>query len=406
MKILILTHIFWPEAADFFNYALAKELVAIGHDVTVLTAYPNYPLGRIYKGYSMSWRKWEFVDGIKILRVPLYPNHSKSGIKRIINYLSFTISASTIGLMLLSKPDAVFVYSPPMTLGLIAGLIKLFCKSKVILDVVDLWPEAIAGSGMMSSNIVIKGSEWIARGAYRIADRITVPTKGFASKIEALGISKEKLFIVPPWAENRHYFPNTEKDKEFGNKFGLKGKYCIIHAGNIGPYQDIGNVLAASEYVCDLDDLYIIFVGDGIDLRKMNQRKKDLKLKNVLFTGRYPLERMAGILAWGSALLISLRFDPYMAINMPSKMAAYLAMGRPIIACSEGETRQLIEDRRLGLYCSPGKPKDLADLFRKISIASKEDLEGMGRRSRILFEERFDKNVIIKKYIAMLEAAS
>jgi colanic acid biosynthesis glycosyl transferase WcaI len=403
MKILILTHIFWPESADFKNFALAKALVSRGHEVTVLAPFPNYPLSQLYDGYTMSWRQWEFVEGIKILRVPLYPDHSSSGLKRILNYATFTLSASTIGLMLTGRQDLIYVYAPPMTLGFPAALFKFLNRAPVVLDVVDLWPEAIDGSGMASSEILIKGSEFVANRAYTIADVITVPTAGFADRLQALGIQGEKIFISPNWAD-RKLFYTAERNSEFGSAYQLDGKFCIIHAGNVGPFQNIDNILHAADILSDCENLRIIFVGAGRDLQRMKAIARERNLNNVIFTGSYPVETMAGIHAWAEALLVSLRSDPYLAINMPGKVSGYLASGKPIIACAEGETNRLITKYGVGLVCNPGDPNLLADTVRQLMDLPEEERIFMGRRSTEVFNLLFDKDLLIEKSIGILES--
>ncbi|MGC2692231.1 MAG: glycosyltransferase family 4 protein [Desulfobaccales bacterium] len=405
MRVLIITHIFWPEGADFKNMALATRLAERGHDVTVLAPFPNYPLGRLYDGYKLSWRQWEKVNGVRVLRVPLYPDHSSSGFKRILNYGSFTASVVTIGLMLTDRMDVIFVHSPPMTLGWAAGLFKFLYKSPILLDVVDLWPEAISGSGMVSSSLVIKITEWIALGAYALADRISVLTNGYASRLQSAGVSKLKMLVTPPSADG-DLFQVTERNRKFGEIYELEGKFCIIHAGNIGPFQGIHKILAAAEKLRHIDRFRVVFVGGGRDLEAMKKEKEDRHLDNVIFAGSYPVEEMSGILAWGNALLVSLRSDPYMSINFPSKMAAYMAVGRPIIACAEGEASRLVTENRLGFSCRPGDPAALAEAFVRFMDLSEDESRRMGNRSRALFEQSYEKNVLIEKYVALLEEMS
>jgi putative colanic acid biosynthesis glycosyltransferase WcaI len=403
LRVLIITHIFWPEGADFKNMALAKALVHRGHNVSVLTAFPNYPLGRIYEGYRMTWRKWEFVDGVEILRVPLYPDHSSSGIKRVLNYGTFTILASIVGLLLLKKADVIFVYSPPMTLGLAAWLYKIIYDAPILLDVVDLWPDAIIESDMLKSEFFLKGAEITARTSYKVADKITALTKGFAARIEKQGISDKKIEVMPPWADGNIYI-DTSENMEFRNKHNLKNKICIIHAGNIGPFQDIENVMLAAEKLIGIENLRIIFVGGGRDLENMKKLKRQRGLSNVIFAGSYPAKDMPGIFKVSDAMLVSLRKDPYLAINMPSKLQAYMAAGKPIIACAEGETSILVQNTKLGFSCSPGNPDELANTIMKFTAISEEIRRDMGRRSRQVFEQYYSQNVLIERYITILEA--
>jgi len=301
--------------------------------------------------------------------------------------------------MLAGRVDVVFVHSPPMTLGLTAGLFKLFHRVPIVLDVVDLWPDAVYGSGM-ASDFIAKISGLIAMIAYRLADKITVLTDGFKSRVASVGVPDGIISVMPPWADNKLYF-STDCNPEFGKKYKLHGKFCIIHAGNIGPFQDIENVLAAAEQLLDVDNLLIVFVGGGQDLEKM--KRKASGLANIIFAGIYPSEKMAGILAWGNALLVSLRADSYLSINLPSKVPSYLACGKPIIACADGETGQLIENNHVGLSCAPGNPTLLAETIKRFMALPEEERIDMGKRSWQTFEMFYDKDKLIGKYISMLE---
>jgi glycosyltransferase involved in cell wall biosynthesis len=404
MNVLIITQVFWPEAVDFKNISLARELTRRGHKVTVLTAFPNYPLGRIYDGYKLSWRKWESVEGIRVLRVPHYPDHSSSGLKRVLNYGSFTLAVSTIGLMSVDRPDVVFLYAPPMTLGFTAAIFKLFYRVPVLMDVVDLWPEAIAGSGMVSSGFVMRVAGMLSNFACRVADKITVPTEGFAARLGMAGGArvKNKISVSPNWADKTVYY-QAEKDRDFGGKFALENKFCIIHAGNIGPFQDIRNVLLAADRLRDIKALRIILVGGGRDLAEMKDLKAKLKLDNVIFAGSYPAVKMPGIFAWGDAMLVSLRADPYLAINFPSKIPGYMAAGRPIIACAEGEASKLVAENDLGLCCKPGDPAALADVVRRFYLLDRSARDKMGENGLSVFSRLYDKDVLVGGYVNSLE---
>jgi glycosyltransferase involved in cell wall biosynthesis len=289
-----------------------------------------------------------------------------------------------------------------MTLGLAGGVFKAVRRAPVLLDVVDLWPEAVLGSGMVKSGAIVGIAAWIAKTSYRIADQITVPTDGFASQLQSVGVPAAKVTVVPNWADGELYY-QSERDLAFGDEFGLRDKMCVIHAGNIGPFQDIENVLSAAQLLRHDDHLRFVFVGGGRDLEKMRVLKKDRKLDNVVFAGFYPAERMSGILAWGDALLVSLKADPYLAINLPGKLPSYMATGRPIIACADGEASQLVLTKGLGSSCEPGNAAALASTIQRFMGLPVESRLEIGARCRQVFEALFEKNRLIGKYVSMLE---
>src|SRR5207247_904028 len=131
----------------------AKELARRGHQVEVLTGFPNYPGGQVYPGYRVRLWQREVMDGIPVIRVPLYPSHDRSAGRRAFNYLSFALSAATIGVALIRKPDLVYAYHAPATIGLPAAVIKAIWKTPVVCNLHDLWPDSAAATGMMPGGI-------------------------------------------------------------------------------------------------------------------------------------------------------------------------------------------------------------------------------------------------------------
>lgn len=401
MRILIVTQIFWPEVADYKNRKLASKLVNKGHDVTVLTCFPNYPLGRIYDGYKQKLRQWDNIDGIRILRVPIYPDHSNSIIKRAFHYISFFLTCLIIGTTSVDKPDVIFVDSSPMTVGLATGIYKLL-RIPIFMDIVDLWPEAITSSDMDSSGFANGVAIIIAKISYAFASKIGVPTEGFKTALITRGLKDDKVTVLPIWAD-KNILVDKERDFEFGEKYNLNGKKCIIHAGNIGYFQAIEYVLLTAEILQYYENIHFVFVGGGRDLDLMKEKCKDLSLNNVTFTGVYAADKMSGILAWADALLVSLRAHPYLSINFPSKMSAYMAAGRPIIAFAEGESQRLVDENNLGFSCPPERPEELARTIINLFNLSDSELKTMGLRAQKLLKERYNEDVILDRYIYEIE---
>lgn len=403
MRIVILTHIFWPEPADFKNMALAKALAARGHQVTVVAPFPNYPTGRVYDGYRMSWRHWEFVHGVRILRLPLYPDHSASGVRRMVNYLSYTAAATFLGPVLAGPTDAVYVYSPPMTLGIAARAFKKLRRSKVLLDVVDLWPDAVAGSGMTDSGLVVRVTGWFARQAYRTADAITVLTEGFKGRVANSGAEiTAPITVRYPWSA-RTLPPQRSRSAAFGAEFDLANHFCVVHAGNLGHYQNMNVVLDAAELLLDEPTIRIVLVGGGRDVDSIRDQVRQRELTNVVLTGAYPADAMPGILAWADACLVSLLPDPYLDINLPSKVAAYLSAAKPLVVSATGETADLVASHRVGVTADPTDPVDLAAAIRSLAALDPQEREAMGQRAQDLFDLEFDAEIGIHEYAALLE---
>lgn len=404
MNVVILTQFFWPEGADYKYHVMAAELARRGHAVTVITTFPNHPLGRVYDGYRQAWRRWEEKDGYRVLRLPIYPDHSASGLRRALCYLSFTLAAATLGVCLGGRADVAFINGAPITLGLLGYLYKWLYGARIILNVEDLWPDAITASGLAAPAPCISVCGRLAGASYRVAQLINVHTNGFKAALVGRGVAPDKITVTPVWA-NREVFYEAAPDEAFGDKYGLRGKTCLVYVGNIGKMQNLANILAAAERLRDLPQLRFVLVGDGNELDDLMRQVWTRRLTNVVFTGYYPLARIAGVLAWGAASLVSLKQGAYLSINFPSKISGYLAVGKPVLVCADGEARDIVEGFGVGLACRPDDPDALADLVRRFLALPAQERTALGRKSRAVFEQFFDKDILVKKYLAMIEAA-
>src|ERR1035437_8715454 len=208
MKILFLTQWFEPEPT-FKGLLFARELAARGHEVEVLTGFPNYPGGHIYPGYRI--RPWvrEQIDGISILRVALYPSHDKSAFGRVLNYVSFAISAALIGTVLIKKPDVVYVYHPPATIGFAAVALGLLRRVPYVFDICDLWPDTVEASGMLSNSVALRLLGKWCNFVYRRARHIVVVSPGFKQKLVDRGVPPVKIDIIHNWCPDTTIQPTA-----------------------------------------------------------------------------------------------------------------------------------------------------------------------------------------------------
>ena len=153
-RILLITQWFDPEPT-FKGILFAKELVARGFEVEVITGFPNYPGGVLYEGYRIKLIQKEKVDGVLITRVPLFPSHDKSKFGRIANYISFALSSLIYGLIFAKRPHLIYAYHPPLTVGVSAIIIKLFRRVPIVLDIQDMWPDTLRATGMISNSYIL-----------------------------------------------------------------------------------------------------------------------------------------------------------------------------------------------------------------------------------------------------------
>lgn len=400
MRILFLTQWYWPEPA-VRTHPLAQGLAERGHEIITITGVPNYPSGIIYPGYRQKLWQWEEKDGVRILRVPLYPSHDRSSVRRALNYFSFALSASLLGPLHCGKVDVMWVYHPPLTVGIPAWWIGLLRRIPFVYEIQDMWPETVATSGMMSNRFVLRGLSALARFVYKQATALTVISPGFKNNLIEKGVPAHKISVLPNWGED-HYRP-LPCDRELGAQHHLNGRFNVMFAGNMGPAQALPAVIEAAALLKDLPQVQFVFIGDGVDLPALKQQAQEARLDNVVFIGRQPSEQMPAFFAWADALLVQLRSDPLFAMTIPSKTQAYLASGRPILCGVPGDGADVIREAGAGLVFEPEKAEALAQAVRQLYAMSPEARETMGQNGRRAYEEQFSRSVIIDRYEEVFE---
>ena len=345
--------------------------------VEVLTGFPNYPGGKVYPGYRIRLYQQEMIDGVKVHRVPLYPSHDKSALRRIFNYLSFCLSALLMGPWLIKKPDIIYVYNL-VTLGPPAFLLRFFYGAKVIIDVQDLWPESIASSGMLGNKWFLTALNGVCNWIYRKADQLVVLSPGFKNHLTSRGVPPEKIKVIYNWC-NESDRQRSVLPTALGEGANDAGKFVVLYAGAMGSVQGLDTLLNCAENCrTELPDVQFILIGDGADRLRLEQLAAERKLDNVVFLPRRSIETMGEIYAMADALIVHLKDYPLFRITIPSKTQAYLYMGKPIIMAVHGDAAVLIEEAKAGIVCEPDNPLALADAIRLLCSVGSEERSKMG----------------------------
>lgn len=399
MKVLLLSQWYCPEPA-LKSYFLGRDLVTAGHAVTIITGFPNYPSGQLYPGYRLRWRQWEECDGARILRLPLYPDHSRVKVKRFANYLSFAVSASFLGPILSSRADLMWVYHPPLTVGIPAWWIGLLHRIPFVYEIQDMWPETLAATGMMPSRQVERVVAALARFVYRQAAAIVVSSPGFKRNLIGKGVPADKVHIIPNWADEDTYRP-VPRDETLAAEYNMAGRFNVVYGGNMGAAQGLRNVLQAAALLRDLRDVQFVLVGDGVDRAALAEEVAEQKLSNVRFLERQPASTMPYIYALADVLLVHLRCDPLFEITIPSKTLAYMACGRPILGVLAGDAADVIRQARAGLVCVQEDPGALAETVRTLYTMSPAEREAMGQAGRQAFLANYTRQSLMARYEAL-----
>lgn len=381
MRILFLTQWFDPEPS-FKGLQFALALQARGHSVQVLTGFPNYPGGKVYPGYRIRLWQREMMHGIPVLRVCLYPSHSRSALGRVLNYLSFAVSASVLGTLLVKPADVAYVYHPPATVGLPALTLKYLRRIPFVYDVQDLWPDTLTATGMVNDSLTLRLIGRWCRLVYQAADRIAVLSPGFQQRLVERGVPANKVRVIYNWT---HALPPAAPDAALTDS--LAGKFVVLFAGNLGAAQGLDAVLDAARLMQERHpEVCFAFAGNGVEEPRLRQRVTAEGLANVVFLGRRPPEAMGGVYAWASALLVHLRADPLFAITIPSKTQAYLAIGKPILMGGRGDAADLVRAAGAGIVFAPEDATALAQAVEELLVMPDFAREGMGVSGRTYYE--------------------
>lgn len=404
MRILILSQWYPPEPALLLQ-ELAQTLQQLGHEVQVLTGFPNYPSGKVYPPYRVrAWQR-ETLAGVPLVRVPLYPEHSRSGIRRIVNYVSFAVSAAVLGPLLARRPDVIFVYHPPLTIGLPAWVLSRLWRLSFVYQVQDMWPETLAATGMIHQPRILQAVAAFARWVYRRAAAILVISPGFKENLLAKGVQRDKLHMIPNWVDTDTFHPG-QPDPALAAQLGLDGKFNVMFAGNIGEAQGLGTVLEAAVMLRDEARVQFVIVGDGVALDGLQRVAAEQGLANVRFLGRFPEHQMPPLYALADVLLVHLRDDPLFRITVPHKVLAYMASGKPILAALSGDAAKVVEDAGAGIACAPQQPAALAAAVRQLQALTPEARATMGQRARDAAERQYDRVQVVSDVEAVLKAVA
>lgn len=405
MRILFIIQWFEPEPT-LRGLPFAKELVKLGHEVQVLTGFPNYPGGKLYEGYRIKPLQREIMDGIPVVRVPLYPSHDRSSIGRIANYTSFALSAAIIGPWAINRADVAYIYHPPPTTYFPACVIRLLRRIPLVYDIQDIWPDSLAASGMFQSKFGLWLVDLYCRLLYRAASKIVVLSPGFKEKLRKKGVPGDKIEVIYNWCDDSNVYP-VEKDSALADKLGLAGRFNIMFAGNMGKVQALDAVLDAANIVqTKYSHVQFVFIGGGVEVGNLERKAKELRLNNVLFLERRPVSEIGAILSLADVLLIHLKDDPLFRITIPGKTQTYLSVGKPILIGVGGNATDLVMKAKAGLACEPENPQSIAEAVGKFQAMSQTELDAMGENGKRFYQQELSLAIGAKRLEKVFQEVS
>lgn len=397
MKILIVTQYFWPE--NFKINEVAQNLKERGHIVTVLTGQPNYPDGKIYKGYSTWGFKTEDWNGIKIKRIPLFARGKGKGIRLVLNYISYVIFGLLFGRWVLRNLsfDKIFVFEiSPITVAYPAIWIKKKYKIPIFLWVLDLWPETLYALGKLKSNSSKKIANRLVSNIYRHCDSLFISSRSFEKSLTSKGVDLSNIHYVPNWADEINIMKLPTDPKLLNFFESINEKFVIMFAGNLGEAQDIESIICAAEILKENKNIIWIIVGEGRKRIGLENLVKEKELSStVVFFGRFHSEYMPYFFSKASSLIVSLKAEPVFSLTVPAKLQTYMASEKPVLSMVSGEANTIVKDSHCGLICESGDFVQLAKNALELSRKNDYELQEFGKNGFDFYFKHFSKKNVM-----------
>lgn len=393
MRLLVVSHYFWPE--DMRVNDLVRGMRERGHEVTVLTNVPNYPEGRVYPDFRADPQAFMGYHGAEVVRVPVVPR-GDSKVRLALNYLSFVISACSLGAWRLRGRtfDAIFVFqNSPLTAAIPAVLQRWLKRTPMAMWILDVWPETLKAIGVIRSRHMMQIAGKLSDFVYRRCDLILTQSRAFDENVRRHSGGRLAGRYFPNWVEPLFAADLPEARPPEMARFA--DKFVLMFAGNVGDAQAFPAILEAADLCRDLADVRWVIVGEGsmsnwvraeADRRNLTDR--------VIMLGRHPVERMPSFLGSADALLVTLRPEPIWAMTIPGKLQNCLASGRPVLALLDGEGAKVVEESGGGFVAPAGDAQGLAQSVRHLRSIPAPAREAIGARGREYARRHFDRDTL------------
>jgi colanic acid biosynthesis glycosyl transferase WcaI len=387
MRVAYVSHYFHPEVGAPQTRILetAQRLSDRGHEVWVLTGFPNYPDGVIAPGYRRRALMRERIGDLRVIRSAVYPAPNRGFSRRVANHASFALS-SVVAAPLLRRPDVVIAETPPLFTAASGVAVASMHRAPLVLNVADLWPESAVQLGALSNPRAIALAERLERFAYRHSAAITVPTAGIRQTLLGRGEPPEKV---------THLANAVDIDRFAAVPLPTGAARRAIYCGTVGLAQGVGTLIdAAAELAANGQELELLIVGDGAERAELADEARTRGLKNVRFLGRVARERVPELLASAQMALVSLRDLPLFEDALPSKLLEYLAAGRPVVASAAGDVARLLERADAGVSCPPGDASALARAIRELAT-DPDRIRELGANGRRYVTAHFSREAFV-----------
>ncbi|MCC3217362.1 glycosyltransferase family 4 protein [Chryseobacterium sp. X308] len=372
------------------SYWLAQELIKNGHKVTMLTSSSKFSEDI----------KVVNIDGIEVVYIKEDYNQNMSVSRRLKAFLKFMYKSSVVGWKQ-KDIDLVIATSTPLTIGIPALILKWFKKKPFVFEVRDLWPEVPIQMGAIKNSWTIKTTRLLEKTIYKNASRVIALSPGMQDGVVKY-IPKEKTSMIPNMAKMDEFWPRGKND-QLMEKLGLKkDSFKIVHFGSLGLANGAHSIIESAKLLKDREDIEFLFVGGGSTEQDLVDEVEKNNLKNVKFLGKFPMTDVSEIVNFSDVSMISFLDIPILYTNSPNKLFDSLSAGKPIIVNSAGWTKDIAEKYHCGYYVNPNHPEELVEKVLYLKD-NPEVVKSMGQNARKLAETVYDKSILCKKFVEVIE---
>jgi glycosyltransferase involved in cell wall biosynthesis len=406
VKILYVSQYFPPEmGAPAARVAeLACHWARDGHEVTVLTGFPNHPTGVVPHEYRRKFRRLvarEQTNGVNVVRTWLLPFPNRRTYERMLNYSSFCLSAAGTGLFT-ERPDVVIASSPQLLVGLSGWWLARCKRSRFIFEVRDLWPESLAAVGLGNArSLVYRFLAWIAGFLYRNSDHIVVVTPAFKEFLVLhWQVAPEKISVIENGVEAELFSPRTES--HLRTDLGADGKFVVSYIGTMGNAHGLQTLVeTAAQLQESAPDVLFMLVGEGAEKEQLVSLVRSRGLTNLRFVDQQSREKIPAYICASDACLVLLKKSEIFKTVIPSKMLEFMSCARPVILGVEGQARKILEAAQAGICIEPENPSDLAQSVLRLA-ADAQLRETLGRNGRRYILQHFSRQQSAFTYLEVL----
>jgi len=410
VKILYVSQYFPPEMGAPAARAaeLAQHWSQAGHEVSVLTGFPNHPTGVVPPEWRVRLRRLTYQEKagrVDVFRTWLWPLPNRKSHERTRNYASFCLSAALRGLAL-PRPDVLIATSPQLLVGLAGWWIAFSRQIPFVFEVRDLWPESLTAVGVGSEDSLLHHTlGGIARFLYERADRIVVVTPAFKDRlIEDWHVPAEKISVVENGVETEVFAPAPPSEtRELRKQLNAEEKFLVSYIGTMGNAHGLETLLdAASQLPQQHPDVLFLLLGEGAEKQRIQALAHSRGLKNVQFLDQQPREKVPAFISASDACLVLLKKSDVFKTVIPTKMLEFMSCARPVILGVDGQARQIVEEATAGIVIEPENPDALVAAIQQLH-ANRELGRSMGQKGREYIVKNLSRASTAEKYIDVLD---